>query len=74
MNKNKIIIEDKPTKKDYILFAGVVLAGLLVFAFFLIGCVYCMDRTIAMRDFQKGKKAENCLFQSNCDYYNEKLY
>lgn len=73
MKKNKIIIEDKPTKKDYILFAGVVLAGLLVFAFLMIGIVYSMDRSLALKDFQKGKKAENCIFQSNCDYYNEKL-
>lgn len=67
-NKNKL------TKQDYILFAGVIFAGLLVFAFLMIGFVWSMDRSLALKDFQKGKKAENCIFESNCDYYNEKLY
>lgn len=43
---------------------------------FLAGCVvvtaglYGIDREMARQDYLKGNWAEHCIFQSNCDHYN----
>lgn len=33
--------------------------------------LYGIDRESARNDYLKGKEANNCIFQSNCDYYND---
>lgn len=65
---------EKLTIKDYILVFNILL-GLTLYIWILVfGSIYCMDRSLALKDYQKGRKAENCIFQSNCDYYNKNLY
>lgn len=32
----------------------------------------CIDREVARRDWVENGVAENCLFDFNCDHYNEK--
>ena len=65
---------EKLTLKDYV-FGAIIMLGLLLYiASIFYGVLYGIDRTIAMHDNEKGIRAENCLFQSNCDYYNERLY
>lgn len=32
--------------------------------------LYGIDREMARQDYLKGQWAEHCIFQSNCDYYN----
>lgn len=39
---------------------------MLLMAFF-----YGIDREAARDDYNNGKWAEHCIFQSNCDYYND---
>ena len=45
-----------------------VLAVLVFFTMFLYG----LDREGARQDWLEEGYSENCIFQSNCDYYNEK--
>lgn len=33
--------------------------------------LYGIDREAARQDYLKGIEAENCIFQANCDYYND---
>ena len=65
---------EKLTIKDYILVFNIILGFTLIVWGLVFGSIYCMDRSLALKDFQKGKRAENCIFESNCKYYNEKLY
>ena len=32
-----------------------------------------LDREIARRDYIAGNKVENCIFKTNCNYYNNLL-
>lgn len=32
--------------------------------------LYGIDREMARQDYLKGNWAEHCIFQSNCDHYN----
>lgn len=43
-----------------------ILGGLLV-AFVVL---YGIDRECARRDYESGQKAVDCVFESNCNYYN----
>ena len=43
-----------------------ILGGLLV-AFVVL---YGIDRECARRDNERGEKAVDCIFESNCEYYN----
>lgn len=36
----------------------------------LIAGLYGIDREMARQDYLKGNWAEHCIFQSNCDHYN----
>ena len=40
---------------------------------FLVAVLGCMDREQARQDFLKGEKAQDCIFQTNCDFYNKQL-
>lgn len=64
---------DKITLKSYILFFNIIIGLILLVWGFVFGCIYCMDRSLALKDYQKGKIAKNCIFENNCTYYNEKL-
>lgn len=35
--------------------------------------IYGIDKENARRDYLAGKKAVGCLFDGNCEYYNNKL-
>lgn len=32
--------------------------------------LYGIDRECARRDYESGQKAVDCIFESNCNYYN----
>lgn len=36
-------------------------------------CLYGIDRHLASRENAEGLEAVDCIFQSNCDYYNSKM-
>lgn len=65
---------NKLTIKDYILAFNTLLVFTLLVWGLVFGTIYCIDRTLAMEDHQKGIRAENCIFESNCNYYNNRLY
>ena len=48
-------------------FIYVTLAMIILFTSFLYG----FDREMARRDYERGYEANYCIFQSNCDYYND---
>ena len=46
---------------------------LLIFGaclFLVYAGLYGIDREAARQDYLQGKEAKNCIFQSNCKYYN----
>lgn len=45
----------------YMIFSAILL---------IISGLYGIDREMARQDYLKGNWAEHCIFQSNCDYYN----
>jgi len=51
-----------------------ILQGLIVATFggllisFLF--IYGIDRELARRDYESGQEAIDCIFESNCEYYN----
>ena len=51
-------------KEFFLALLGACLFSLLLFA--------SIDREVARRDWVENGVAENCLFDFNCDYYNEK--
>ena len=46
-----------------------ILGGLLI-AFVVL---YGIDRECARRDYESGQKAVDCIFESNCKFYNEQM-
>ena len=42
----------------------------LAACFLVTSCLYGIDREMARQDYNSGKWAEHCIFQSNCDHYN----
>jgi hypothetical protein len=40
--------------------------GLLIAFLF----IYGIDRELARRDYESGQEAIDCIFESNCEYYN----
>lgn len=42
----------------------------LAACFLVTSCLYGIDREMARQDYLKGQWAEHCIFQANCDYYN----
>ena len=44
--------------------------GLLAFLVAVLGCI---DREQARQDFLNGEKAQDCIFKTNCDFYNKQL-
>lgn len=51
-------------KEFFLALLGACLFSLLIFS--------GIDREVARRDWVENGVAENCLFDFNCDYYNEK--
>ena len=48
-----------------------VIYMVLAACFLVASCLYGIDREMARQDYLKGQWAEHCIFQANCDYYNE---
>ena len=46
-----------------------LLGGLLI-AFL---ALYGIDRECARRDYESGQKAVDCIFESNCKFYNDQM-
>lgn len=55
--------------REYLMFA--ILMFVLPILILTAG-LYAIDRELARQDYINGDWAEGCIFQSNCDFYNEK--
>jgi len=51
--------------KDFFIFGVIVVLAIIV-------ALFGIDREQARRDYVNGDEVTGCIFQSNCNYYNEK--
>lgn len=50
-----------------------ILFSISIIIFMLFSFLFCMDREVARQDYIKDVTATGCIFQVNCDYYNQML-